>query len=269
MDTQKIFLRQDDKDVTLTTYIANKGENKCDAILVLPGGGYTHLCVDREGEPVALEFAKRGFNAFVLEYSVGEKASAFRPLIDASLAMAYIKRHSDEFNINPDRVFVAGFSAGGHLAASLGTMWNSEVVYKNTDIKHGENKPKGMMPLYPVVTSNENETHIGSFKTLLGKDNPTRDELDIFSLEKHVSEDTVPAFIAATATDPTVPVHSSLYLAIALAKKNIPFELHIYPKGPHGLALGTSATSNGNPNLEYDRFAHWVEDACAWIKEVF
>ena len=151
----------------------------------------------------------------------------------------------------------------------LGTLWNSEEVYKNTDIKFGENKPTGIIPLYPVITSSENETHMGSFMILTGKDNPSKEELEYLSLEKRVSDETVPAFIAATVTDRTVPVISSIYLAEALAKHNIPFELHIYPTGPHGLALATSVTSNGNPNLESKRFARWVDDVCEWIKEIF
>lgn len=269
MITKTIQLRQDDESVTLTAFVPDKAKNNSDAMLIIPGGGYTHLCTDREGDPVAIEFAQRGFISFVLSYSVGENAKFPQPLIDASLAMAYIKRHSDEFNVNPERVFALGFSAGGNLATMLGTLWNSEEVYKNTDIKFGENKPTGIIPLYPVITSSENETHMGSFMVLTGKDNPTKEELEYLSLEKRVSDETVPAFIAATVTDRTVPVISSIYLAEALAKHNIPFELHIYPTGPHGLALATSATSNGNPNLESKRFARWVDDVCEWIEEIF
>ena len=93
--------------------------------------------------------------------------------------------------------------------------------------------------------------------------------MEYFSLENRVSDETVPAFIVSTATDALVPVQSSLYLATALAKNNIPFELHIYPQGPHGLALGNEITSHGNPNMEAKRYSRWVDDACAWVEELF
>ena len=269
MYIKTIQLREDDSEITLTAYIADKTSYNHEAILVIPGGGYAHVCSDREGEPIALAFAGKGYNAFVLNYSTGEKAKFPRPLIDASLAVTYIKRHSEEFNINPDRVFVTGFSAGGHLTAMLGTMWNHEEVYKNTDIRYGENKPAGMMPIYPVITASENECHMGSFLNLTGSQNPSKEELEYFSLENRVSDETVPAYIASTASDDLVPVQSSLYLATALAKNKIPFELHIYPQGPHGLALGNEITSKGSPTMEFPRYARWVDDACAWVKDMF
>lgn len=261
---------REDEDITLTSYIANTIENyNPEAILVIPGGGYAHVCAEREGEPIALAFAAKGYNAFVLHYSVGPKAKFPAPLIDVSLAIAHIKRNSKEYNINPDRIFVTGFSAGGHLTAMIGTMWNHEDVYKNTDIKFGENKPCGCMPIYPVITASEGECHMGSFLNLIGSENPSKEELEYFSLENRVSDETVPMFITSTATDNLVPVQSSLYLATALSKNNISFELHIYPYGPHGLALGNNVTANGNQNMINGRYSRWVDDACAWVKEMF
>lgn len=261
---------RDDEDITLTSYIANPIEGHTpNAILVIPGGGYSNVCTDREGEPIALAFVAKGYNAFVLHYSVGKKAKFPAPLVDASLAVAYIKRHSEEFNINPDRVFVTGFSAGGHLTAMIGTMWNHEAVYANTDIRYGENKPCGCMPIYPVITASEGECHLGSFINLTGNLTPSKEELEYFSLENRVSDETVPMYIVSTASDPLVPVQSSLYLATALSKNNIPFELHIYPYGPHGLALGNEITSNGNPEVINERYSRWIDDACEWVKEMF
>lgn len=265
-----VKLRENDENITLTSYITNTvdGYNP-EAILVIPGGGYANVCTMREGEPIALAFVARGYNAFVLHYSVGAKAKFPAPLVDASLAIAHIKRHSEEYHINPDRIFVTGFSAGGHLCAMIGTMWNHEEVYKNTDIQFGENKPCGCMPIYPVITATEGECHFGSFQNLIGSETPTREKLEYFSLENRVSEETVPMFITSTATDDLVPVESSLYLATALSKKGIPFELHIYPYGPHGLALGNEITALNNTDMQNGRYSRWVDDACAWVKEMF
>ena len=270
MKIKTVQLRENNENITLTSYIADgvAGYN-AEAILVIPGGGYANVCTEREGEPIALAFAARGYNAFVLHYSVGANAKFPAPLVDVSMAIAYIKRHSEEFKINPDRIFVTGFSAGGHLTAMIGTMWNHEDVYKNTDIAFGENKPCGCMPIYPVITASEGECHLGSFQNLIGSQNPSKEELEYFSLENRVSQETVPMFITSTATDALVPVQSSLYLATALCKNNIPFELHIYPYGPHGLALGNDITSNGNANMLNVRYSRWVDDACAWVKEMF
>ncbi len=262
-----INLRDDDPSVTLTTYVADEPWKIRDAILVIPGGGYSCVCDDREGEPIALSFLSKGVNAFVLKYSVGEKAKFPRPLADASLAMAYIKDHAEEFHIDPERIFCVGFSAGGHLSASLGTFWHLPEVDEMTGLPHGKNKPRGMILCYAVLSAGE-MAHKGSFYNILATTEPTEEALDRYSVEKHIDENTVPAFLMHTAEDTVVPVENALYTACALSKQKVPFEMHIYPKGPHGIALGNWLTSRGNPGYEDETAERWVTDAVHWMKGI-
>jgi len=265
---REIPLREDDPSVTLTAYIADERRPTRDAMLVIPGGGYTCVCADREGEPIALAFLAAGLNAFVLQYSIGAKAVFPRPLVDASLAMQHIRTHAEEYHIHPDRVFVSGFSAGGHLAASLGTFWHLDSVKEALpDMPEGMNRPTGTVLCYPVLTGGP-KAHKGSFYQILGTKTPTEEELDRYSIEKHIDERTSPAFIMHTAADQIVPVENALYTAQAMAAAKVPFELHIYPEGPHGIALGNFQTSRGNPHWEDAEVEKWVSHAVAWMKKI-
>ena len=267
MNYQVIHLRDDDPDITLTAYVADETWKTRDAMLVIPGGGYGCVCDDREGEPIALAYLARGVNAFVLKYSVGKKAVFPRPLADASLAMAYIKDHAEEFCIDPDRVFCVGFSAGGHLSASLGTLWHLDSVDAMTGLPHGKNKPCGMVLCYAVLSAGQ-MAHKGSFYNILGTTEPSDEQLDLYSIEKHIDENTVPAFLMHTAEDQVVPVENALYMAEALSSKKVPFEMHIYPRGPHGVALGNWLTSRGNPGYDDAQVERWVDDSVYWMKNV-
>ena len=252
----------DNKSFYLTTYICDlAGENR-DAILVIPGGGYGCVCSGREGEPIALSFMIRGMNAFVLNYTT-PPTHKYEPLYQASMAMKYIKDNAKDFNINPERVFVVGFSAGGHLAATLGTMWCDKEFNKMYDFK-GINKPRGMILCYPVISSEY--PHVGSFCSLLGCDESEKEKWKEFSLELKVSDKTCPAFIIHTAEDAVVPVKNAICFANALAENNILFEMHIYPNGPHGMALANNYTMvNVNEYLD-KAYSRWIDDVLVWIK---
>ena len=256
----------DDRDVFLETFVTSKVRDfVCDAILVIPGGGYRNVCADREGEPIAHAFLPYGFNAFVLHYTVDRKAGYPAQLIEASLAIKHIRDHAEEYNVNPDRIFVVGFSAGGHLAGSIGTFWHRKEVYDAVDMPYGYNKPTGMMLIYPVLNEHE-----GSFQNLLCTDNPTDEAKNYVSIDKNVDDNTVPAFIMHTSNDPVVPIHNSLDLAAALAAKGKEFELHVYPDGPHGIALANEITEGCNkaPKPTYQAIAKWVEQAAFWAKNI-
>lgn len=261
-----IHLCKDDENVTLTTYLAASLKKKCDAMLVIPGGGYSRVCADREGEPIAMSFAARGIRCFVLNYSINEKAVFPRPLLEASLAMAHIRAHAEEYGINPDRIFVCGFSAGGHLAASLGTRWHTPEVNDAIDIPFGSNRPCGMILCYPVLCWFD-KTHRGTFEHAFGTKTPTPEQVEFCSLERGLDEHTVPAFLMHTADDGCVNVQNTLRMATALKEAGIPFEVHIYPHGPHGMALANEITG-GSPNMIDERIAEWVDLAAAWMKTV-
>lgn len=236
-----------------------------DALLIMPGGGYGEICDDREGEPIALEFLQKGYSCFVLHYSVRDNAKFPIPLIEASRAMKWIKDNADKYNINPDRVFAMGFSAGGHLAASLGILWHLEEIYDFIDMPYGYNKPTGILPIYPVISANV-PTHITSFYNILGNSEPTKEELDSFSLELYVDEKSSPAFICHTSTDEAVSVHNSLCLAETYAYSNIPVELHVFKDAPHGIALGNKITMCGNP--KWKTAETWTELADKWMNDI-
>ena len=201
-------------------------------------------------------------NAFVLHYSVGIKPYP-QQLIEASIAIKNIRYNSEKYNIDPQKVFVVGFSAGGHLAASLGTMWNKPEIYEAIDMPIGYNKPNGMMLIYPVISS---DYHLMSFKNLLMEDYSDK-KLAECSIEKNVDENSVPAFIMHSSNDQMVNVKNSLRLANALADKGIKFELHIFPDAPHGVALGNQITKCGNNKWEDKSIAKWVECSVEWAEK--
>lgn len=268
---KKVQLDKDDKNVFLEVYIADAlmGFTR-NAILVIPGGAYGCVCSEREGEPVAMAFMPYGYNAFVLHYSVSSNSDKTFPsqLIQASMAMKHIKDHAEEYNINPDKVFVTGFSAGGHLTASLGIMWNKKEIYEAIDMPYGYNKPTGIMPIYPVITSESAYINLLSFQNLLGSTEVTKEMMDVVSLEKHVTMDSSPAYIVHTSNDEGVHVKNSMLLANAYIEAGMTVELHIYPDGPHGMALGNKITECGNPKWVDECFADWVKNAVKWAEKV-
>lgn len=266
MIIKEFKLIEDKPWVTLTAYMSDLSKEipyneQRKAMLIIPGGGYEFVS-DREGEPIAYEFLANGYNCFVLRYSVKENCYFPTPLIEASLAMKFIKDHSDEFHIRKDDVSVIGFSAGGHMAALLGTMWHTDYVYSNIDMEYGYNKPKAMILAYPVILGC-GETHKGTINTIL-KDKVNDPECQkLVSLDEQVSEKTVPAYIWHTFTDTTVPVVNSIKLSESLAKYKIPFELHIFPNGGHGMS---SCKEQVRTEHEYNK--RWVSEAIHFLNKL-
>ena len=267
---KKISLDDRDKNAYLEVYVADKIQNFVrKAILVIPGGGYSSVCSDREGEPIAMAFIPYGYNAFVLHYSVGENVTFPKQLIQASKAIKHIKDNAEEYNINPEHVFAVGFSAGGHLAGSLGILWDNPEVYKELDMEYGYNKPTGIMLIYPVVSSaNESFKQKETFFNLLKTETPSHEEILSCSLELNVSQNVAPAYILHTANDEIVNVRNSLSLADAYSVAKVPYELHIYPDGPHGVALGNRITKIGVEKYEEPAIAKWVENAVYWANKI-
>lgn len=270
MRFERIVLDEQDENVYLDAYVADHIDGyKRKAILIIPGGGYIMVCSDREGEPIAHEFLSRGYNAFVLHYSVGERDNEFpKQLIEASKAMKHIKDNKEEYDLDDTGVFAIGFSAGGHLAGCLGILWDNPQVYKAIDMPKGYNRPDGVMLIYPVVSSDKDIAHVLSFNRLLGCETPPKDRLLEVSLEKHVNESSSPAFILHTFNDQTVPVKNSLCLANAYVDAGVPCELHIYPDAPHGVALSNDITACGLKKLADTSIAKWVDNAVYWANNL-
>ncbi len=259
---EPIALKGATPGATLVPYVSDVTYPIRDAILVIPGGGYKAVCSDREGEPIALAFLARGMNAFVLHYTVTPK-DPYAPLVDASAAMHHIRENAEKYFINPERVFAVGFSAGGHLTATLGTMWNDETLLSKIHIPCGANRPTGMILCYPVI-----DDHLGSFMNLLGDKSEDLSLREHFMVSKRVDANTSPAFIIHTATDEVVPIANSLRIAEALSNHGIMYEMHIYPFGPHGMALANSDTSMGREDLIDPAYARWVDDVMVWMKRI-
>ena len=265
LDFKKLGREQGDYQPKLYTYVpmntfpGKPFNDRRPSVLICPGGGYSYA-TDREGETVALAFLAKGFNCFVLKYSC---APATFPvaLLEVAKSLEIIRSHADEWFLDPDQIFVCGFSAGGHLTASMGVFWDKPFVSEYWGVDNEIVKPNGLILSYPVISSGEH-AHRGSFQNLLG-DQLSEEMLEYLSLEKQVSEKTPPAFLWHTWEDGSVPVENSILFAMALRKYNIPCEMHIYQKGGHGLSLGNYMTGDMVMSCE-----NWVEMASRWMREL-
>lgn len=255
------------ENCNVKAYIHTSGESErmedrlLPAVIVCPGGGYRNIA-EREGEPVALEYFTAGYNVFVLtRYSVGESARNFAPLCQLAATMAHVRAHADEWRILKDKIAVCGFSAGGHLAGSLGTFYNEEKFLKVWN--RGEDiRPNAMILCYPVITSDE-YAHQQSIRNVSGSEVGT-DEYKWFGLNYHVDATTPPTFLWHTASDACVPVENSIAMAKALSSEKVPFEVHIMPEGRHGMA---TCTEEVGTNDAYIR--RWIEWSLAWLAKIF
>jgi acetyl esterase/lipase len=241
------------------------------AVIVCPGGGYVNLS-GREDEIVALQYAAAGFQVFLLHYGVGEHSANFAPLVQACSAIRYIREHATELHVRPDRIFITGFSAGGHLSASAGTMYRHDAVKKAFMAQYGDEnielgRPDGMILCYPVITSGS-YAHRGSFLMLCGDTNATEEAMREFSAELWVDDHTPPTFLWHTSDDNVVNVTVSLRYGEALRAHNIPFEMHVFPKGPHGCALANEATAKGFANQVIPEVQAWVELSDRWMRSL-
>ena len=258
---------------SMTCYLPSNFEEfstnrKRPAVIVCPGGGYG-MRSSREGEPISLQYVAQDMASFVVHYSVGKDAGFPRCVLEALTAVKTVRENAEEWNIDPDQIAILGFSAGGHLAASAGAFWNADFA---TDV-FGDNrlcKPNAAVLCYPVITSGPLANR-GSFNNLIGAD-ASQELLDLVSIEKQVTENYPPTFLWHTASDGAVPVENSIMMANALATVKVPFELHVYPTGVHGLALSderTVSVKNGVPKPESMelRPRAWVADSVLFLKE--
>ena len=208
------------------------------AMLVVPGGGY-RLVSPSEAHLVAMEFYQAGYNVFVLEYTVNpldEAPLKLQPLNDISRAMRMIRFRAEQLHVLSDRIVVCGFSAGGHLCASL-CVHGADIEDPDEKYQKFSNRPDAAVLSYPVITSGK-YAHRDSFVALLGK-NPTKKELEYMSIEKHVTKGMPPCFIWQTATDGTVPVQNSYLLAQKCLEEGVPFAHHVFSEGVHGMSVAT------------------------------
>ena len=238
---------------TLTPFPAPKETATGAAIVVLPGGGYSHLSETKEGSDVAKWLNSLGISAYVLKYRLGMRYHQPNQLLDAARAMRMVRAHSKEWNLDANKIGILGFSAGGHLASTLATHFDAGKPDAKDEIDKISSRPDLQILIYPVITMG-GLTHGGSKMNLLG-DKPTDELVKMYSNELQVTKDTPPAFLVHAVTDTAVPVENSLMYAEALRKANVSFEIHLYEQGPHGFGLAPT-----NPVL-----ASWKDRCADWL----
>lgn len=237
------------------------------AVLICPGGAYEFVSA-REAEPVAKPYFAAGYHVFILDYAVGADARDFRPLLQLSAAMLHLRAHAAEWKLDAGKIAVCGFSAGGHLAASLGTLYNEEKFLAAAkglwggDFQCGAIRPDAMILGYPVILA-DRYAHVDSIQNVSGAREGSP-EYTWFGLDAHVDASTPPTYLWHTAPDGAVPVENSLRFAAALSAAKVPFELHVFPAGDHGMSTCTEEVGPADP---YN--ARWVEWSLRWLEKVF
>lgn len=223
------------------------------AVLVLPGGGYLY-CSPREGEPVALSYAARGFHAFVLRYSTARNAAGFAPLKEVSWAIGYLRENAREWHIDPEKIAVCGFSAGGHLALSSGLL--------------AENKPNAMILGYPATSCPNLPGADFMLKLLEGREAVTEEDAKKYDLVPQITKEAPPVFLAATAED-MLTQWGALPVAKAYSDLGMKYELHVFQYGPHGYSLANEVTADGSAQMLEPAFAQWQELSVQWLRKTF
>lgn len=230
-------------------------------VLICPGGAYAHTS-DREAEPIALALCARGFHTGVVRYPCAP-ARFPAALCALARAVAWMRANAKSFYADASRIAVCGFSAGGHLAGSLGAFWNAPFLAEETGLSPHEMRPDRVVLCYPVVTGGA-FAHKRSIDNLLGEDAGAARRAEV-SLEQQVTGDFPPTFLWHTCTDPAVPVENSLLLLTALRRAGVPLEAHLYSVGGHGLALASRLTENREGKGTQPECAGWMDLAAAWL----
>lgn len=226
----------DEDKPSLTPHLVPAGRGTGTAVVVCPGGGYAHLSMDKEGEQVAAWFNSIGVAAFVLKYRLGPRYHHPIELGDAQRAIRTIRSKAAEYRVDPARIGIMGFSAGGHLASTAGTHYDAGKADAADPIDRLGSRPDFLVLCYAVITFHDPYAHVGSRTMLLGSA-PDAALVDSLSSESQVNAQTPPTFLFHTANDRTVPVENSVQFFLALRKAGVPAELHVYENGPHGVGL--------------------------------
>src|SRR5215469_7612839 len=239
----------------ITIYLPRTMAQNTPAVIVCPGGGYVNLAMNHEGRQVAGYLNSLGIAAFVLRYRLGPRYHYPIELQDAQRAIRMLRARAAEWRIDPERIGIIGFSAGGHLAVMAGTHFDNGITSSADVIDHAGSRPDFVVLGYPVISMTERWAHQGSKNNLLGP-NPDPELARSLSGDQAVTSQTPPTFIFQTNADTTVPAENSVYYYIALRKAGVPAEMHIFEKGPHGVGL-----ANDEPAL-----SEWSKLLANWLR---
>ncbi len=246
---------------TLTVFLPSREKANGTAVVICPGGGYGVNAISHEGTDVASVFNEWGVAAFVLKYRIPDETTMVNPEIgplqDAQEAIKIVRDRAGEWNVNPDRVGIMGFSAGGHLASTAGTHFTHAVI---PDAATANLRPDFMILIYPVISFKDTFGHIGSRDHLIGK-NPTPEKKDYFSNELQITPKTPPTFLVHATDDEVVKPENSIVFYQSLVSSKVPAELHIYEKGGHGFGMNNKTSSD----LWMERCRNWL-GAHGWLK---
>jgi acetyl esterase/lipase len=241
---------------TMTIYLPAKEKSVGCGVVIFPGGGYTNVAIDHEGHQIARRLNELGIAGFVVDYRhYGRGYSHPAPIQDAQRAIRIVRSRSGEFGIEPNKIGIIGFSAGGHLASTAGTHFNESFYEPNDSLDRASARPDFMILIYPVISMGP-ISHSGSRRALLGS-SPSQEIIDKFSNEKQVDSNTPPSFLVHATDDKTVPVENSIYFYQACRKARVPAEMHIWHKGGHGFGLGKPV----------EPVSRWPVLCADWLKE--
>lgn len=241
---------------TISVYLPAASEAPTAAVVVCPGGGYAGLSYDKEGHFVAKWLRDRGVAAAVLKYRTGGGAHQHPvPLSDAVRAVRVVRDRADEWNVRPDAIGVMGFSAGGHLAATVGTRWEEGDAGDSDALQQTSARPDFLALIYPVISMEQGVTHGGSRRNLLG-DSPSADAIDRLSADTSVTDQTPPALLIHAADDRAVPDENALRFYAACRAHGVPAELHVFEEGGHGFGMWREELPVGQ----------WPELLAAWMR---
>lgn len=260
---EEITLKNDDqlfgyKNIsipTVTVYLPQKNKRKTEAVIICPGGGYGMESFQLEGIKIAETFLNEGIAAIILKYRLPNELimvdKSIGPIQDAQQAIKIVREHAKKWNIDPNKIGIMGFSAGGHLASTAGTHFNKSYI---SNTKKTNLRPDFMILVYPVISMRSELGHSGSRNNLLGK-HPSEEQILLFSNELQVQADTPPTWITHTGDDTVVSVENSIQFYQALVKNNVDAEMHLFPTGNHGFVLNQPTTT-------------WMQPLFDWIEKL-
>jgi acetyl esterase/lipase len=245
---------------TLTVFLPPRDKANGTSVVICPGGGYARLAIGHEGYDVAKRLNEMGVTAFVLKYRLPNDQTqpdkSIAPLLDAQQALRLVREQAAKYNLNPERIGLMGFSAGGHLAATAGTHFAKPV---GTNPGPASVRPAFLVLLYPVISFSDSLKHAGSRENLIGQ-TPAPDQVRLYSNELQVTDQTPPTFLVHAEDDKVVPVQNSVVFYQALRRHNVPAEMHLYPKGGHGFGMNNQTTKD----QWTERLQNWM-DANGWL----